>query len=83
MIEAGEDRVRLLLENSMTDFAGSTFQQCAHTFLGRLHMKLQGKNALANCKSLRLCNFTLGEQLCAVRQIECLAMPVKWSKAIG
>jgi hypothetical protein len=38
---------------------------------------------LTYCKSLRLRNFTLGEQLSFVRQIECLTMPVKWCKAIG
>ena len=40
MVDAGENRVGLLLENSITDFVGSTFQERTHTFLGRLHMKL-------------------------------------------
>ena len=81
LVEAGENRAGLLLESSMTDFVGSAFQQRPHTFLGRLHMKLQSKNALTYRKSLGLCNFAPGERLCPVRQIECLAMPVKWRKA--
>jgi hypothetical protein len=40
LVEAGDDRVRPLLENSMTDFVARTFQERAHTFLGCLHMKL-------------------------------------------
>ena len=82
MIEAAENFGGLLLEHSMTDFVGSTFEERMHAFLGRLHVKLQSKNALTYCKSLGLCYFAAGEQLCRVRQIECLAMSVKWRKPI-
>ena len=67
----------------MTDFVGSTFEERPHTFLGRLHVKLQSKNVLTYCKRLSLRDFAVGEQRCLVRQIECFAMPVKWRKAIG
>jgi hypothetical protein len=40
VVEAGENRAGLLLENSMTDFVSSTPQERTHTFLGRFHMKL-------------------------------------------
>jgi hypothetical protein len=62
---------------------GSTFQQSAHAVLSRLHVKLQCKNALAYRKRLSLSYFALGAQHCPARQIECLAVPVKWRKVIG
>jgi hypothetical protein len=83
LVEAGEDSAGLLLESSVTDFVGSTFQERTYTFLGRLHMKLQAKNTLTYRKRLRLGNFALGKQFRLVRQLECLAMPVKWRKAVG
>ena len=46
-------------------------------------MKLQSKNALTYGKSLSRCNFALGEQPCLLREIERLAMPMKWRKAVG
>jgi hypothetical protein len=39
-VEAGENRLRLLLEHAITDFMGSAVQERTHTFLGRLEMKL-------------------------------------------
>ena len=40
LVNAGENRGGRLLANSMTDFVRCTFQERAHAFLGRFHMKL-------------------------------------------
>jgi hypothetical protein len=83
LVQAGKNLPGLLLENSVTDIVGSTFQERTHAFLGRLHMKLESEHALTHCKSLRLRYLALDEQRCIARQVECLAMPVEWCKAIG
>jgi hypothetical protein len=62
LVQAGKNRRGLLLENSVTDIVGSTFQERTHAFLGRLHMKLESEHALTHCKSLSLRYLALGEQ---------------------
>ena len=61
LVDAGENRGGLLLENSMADFVCCAFQERTYAVLGRFHVKLQSKNALTYCESLSLRNFTLGE----------------------
>src|SRR5207249_7482130 len=78
LIEVRENSGGLLLESSMADFVSSTFEERPHAVLGRLHMKLQSKNAPTYCKGLGLCDLAAGEQRCPARQIVCLAMPMKW-----
>src|SRR6516225_2865911 len=82
-VKAGENCARLLLENSKTYFVCSSFEKRVHTFFGCLHVKLESENVLTHGKRLLLGNFAAGEQRCFARQVECLAMPVKWSKGLG
>ena len=83
MVEARENHVELLLENSVTYFVGGAFEKLPYAVFGRLQVKLQSKNSLTYGKRLSLGNFALRERHCLARQIECVAMPVKWRKAIG
>jgi hypothetical protein len=83
MVEAREKRVGLLLETSVTYFVGGAFEKRPHAFFGGLQVKLQSENILTHGKCLRLGELAAGEQGCPARQVECLAVPVKWCKGLG
>jgi hypothetical protein len=83
VVEARENHVELLLENSVTYFVGGAFEKLPYAVFGRLQVKLQSENVLTHGKRLNFGNSAAGERRCSTRQVECFAVPVKWCKGLG